>query len=99
MVEGINQRKRRGTIEGSAVIQGGRDTHRCLVDIWNAEINFPHDGKYSAQLPIGTMVCVLVERSASAEQTTREIFIIAIQICLLDGDRDVNRIPAYSRCK
>ena len=44
MVERIDERERRRAIEGSAVIQGCSDAHRSLVDIWDAEVNFPHDG-------------------------------------------------------
>lgn len=44
MVEGIDKREGRGTVEGSAVIQSSRDADGCLVDIGNTEINFSHDG-------------------------------------------------------
>jgi hypothetical protein len=44
MVERIDKRQRRRAIEGSAVIQGCSDANRCLVDIGDAEIDFPHDG-------------------------------------------------------
>jgi hypothetical protein len=44
VVEGIDEWERRGAIEGSAVIQGGGDAHRRLVDIWDAEVDFSHDG-------------------------------------------------------
>ena len=44
MVERIDERQRRRAIESSAVVQGGRDADRCLVDIGDAEIDFPHDG-------------------------------------------------------
>ena len=43
MIERVDERQRRGTVEGPAVVKGGRDAHRRLVDIWNAEIDFPHD--------------------------------------------------------
>lgn len=42
MVEGIDQWERRCAIECSAIVQCSRDAHRCLVDIWDAEIDFPH---------------------------------------------------------
>jgi hypothetical protein len=44
MVERIDERERRRAIEGSAVIQGCSDANRSLVDIWDAEVDFPHDG-------------------------------------------------------
>jgi hypothetical protein len=44
MIERIDERQRRRAIESSAVIQGGGDADRCLVDIGDAEIDFPHDG-------------------------------------------------------
>jgi len=44
MVERIDERQGRRAIEGSAVIQGCCDTDRGLVDIGDAEIDFPHDG-------------------------------------------------------
>jgi hypothetical protein len=44
VVEGIDEWEGRGAVEGSAVIQGGRDADGCLVDIRNTEINFSHDG-------------------------------------------------------
>lgn len=43
MVERIYQRKCRGTIERSSVIERSGDAHRCLIDIGNAEIDFSHD--------------------------------------------------------
>lgn len=43
MVERIDERQCRGAIESSAVVQGCSDPHRCLVDIRDAEIDFPHD--------------------------------------------------------
>ena len=44
MIERIDERQRRRAIESSTVIQGRSDAHRCLVDIGDAEIDFPHDG-------------------------------------------------------
>lgn len=44
MVERVDQGKRRGAVKRTAVIQGSGDPHRCLVDIRNTEIDFPHDG-------------------------------------------------------
>jgi hypothetical protein len=44
VIEGIDERKSGGAIECSTIIQGGGDADRCLVDIGNAEINFPHVG-------------------------------------------------------
>lgn len=44
MVERIDERQCRGAIKSSAVVQGCSDSHRCLVDIGYAEIDFPHDG-------------------------------------------------------
>ena len=42
MVQGIDEWEGRGAIERSPVVEGGRDAHRGLVDIWNAEIYFTH---------------------------------------------------------
>jgi len=44
VIERIDEREGGGAIEGSAIVQGGSDADRCLVDIWDAEIDFPHDG-------------------------------------------------------
>lgn len=44
MVEGIDKWEGRCAVECSSIIQGGGDAHRCLVDIWDAEIDFSHDG-------------------------------------------------------
>lgn len=44
MVERVDQGKGRSAVKGTAVIQGGGDSHRCLVDIRNTEIDFPHGG-------------------------------------------------------
>jgi hypothetical protein len=44
VVEGIDEGKCRGTIEGSAVVEGRGDAHRCLVDIRDTKIDFSHDG-------------------------------------------------------
>lgn len=45
MVEGVDKRKGRGTIEGAAVVEGSSDAHRRLVDIGDAEVDFAHDGR------------------------------------------------------
>lgn len=45
MVEGVDQRKRRGTVKGAAVVQRSRDVDRRLVHIGNAEVDLPHDGR------------------------------------------------------
>jgi hypothetical protein len=44
MVERIDEWEGRGTIESSTVIQGCSDANRGLVDIGDAEVDFPHDG-------------------------------------------------------
>jgi multidrug resistance efflux pump len=44
VIERIDQREGGCTIESSAIVQGGCDADRCLVDIWNTKIDFPHDG-------------------------------------------------------
>ena len=43
MVERIDQRESRRTVEGTAVIEGGRDVDRRLVDVRNTEVDLPHD--------------------------------------------------------
>jgi hypothetical protein len=48
VVERIDERQGRSAIESSTVIQGGRDAHGCLVDVWDTEIDFPHDENQSA---------------------------------------------------
>ena len=42
MVERIDEREGRGAIEGPAVVKGGRDADRRLVDVRNAEVDFSH---------------------------------------------------------
>lgn len=42
MVERINERKGRGAIQSSAVIESCSDMDRRLVDIWDAEIDLSH---------------------------------------------------------
>ena len=42
MVEGVDERQSRGTIEGSSIIQGGGDAHRRLVDVGDTKVDFPH---------------------------------------------------------
>lgn len=44
MVEGVDEWERRRAIEGSAIVQGCRDADRCLIDIGDTEVDFPHDG-------------------------------------------------------
>ena len=44
MVERIDKWEGGCAVECSAIVQGGSDTDRCLVDIWDTEIDFPHDG-------------------------------------------------------
>ena len=43
MVKGVDEWEGRGTIESSAVVESGGDTDRGLVDIRDAEVDFPHD--------------------------------------------------------
>lgn len=45
MVEGVDEREGRGAIKGSAVVQGGGDADRGLIDVWDAKVDFPHDEK------------------------------------------------------
>ncbi len=42
MIKRVNQRQGRGAIESTSIIQGGRDSHRRLVDVGDAEVDFPH---------------------------------------------------------
>jgi hypothetical protein len=53
VVEGVDEWEGRGAIEGSAVIQGGGDADRGLVDIRDAEIDFSHDDNGAARLRRG----------------------------------------------
>lgn len=46
MIEGIDEWKRGGTIERSSVVKGSGDTHRRLIHIWDAEIDFSHDDSF-----------------------------------------------------
>ena len=42
MIEGIYERKCRSAIKCSTIIERGRNVNRCLVDVWNTKIDFPH---------------------------------------------------------
>lgn len=44
VIERIDEREGGRAIECSAIIQGSGDADGCLVDIWDTEIDFPHDG-------------------------------------------------------
>lgn len=44
MIKRVNQGQGRRAVEGPAVIQGGGDAHRRLVDVGDAEVDFPHFG-------------------------------------------------------
>jgi hypothetical protein len=46
VIEGIDEWKRGGTIERSSVVKGSGDTHRRLIHIWDAEIDFSHDDSF-----------------------------------------------------
>lgn len=46
MVEGVDEWEGRGTIEGSAVVEGGGDADRGFIDIGDVEIDFSHDEKW-----------------------------------------------------
>lgn len=45
MVEGVDERKGRGTVEGATVVKGRGDTDGRLVDVGDAEVDLPHDGQ------------------------------------------------------
>lgn len=42
MVEGVDERQSRSTIEGSSIIQSSSDAHRRLVDVGDTKVDFPH---------------------------------------------------------
>lgn len=44
MVEGVYERQGRCAVEGAAVVESGGDAHGRLVDVRDAEVDFPHDG-------------------------------------------------------
>ena len=44
MVQGIDERQCRSAIKGTPIVQSSGDAHRSLIDIWDAEIDFPHRG-------------------------------------------------------
>lgn len=50
MVEGIDERQSRRAIERSPIVQCCGDANRCLVDIWDAKIDFSHVEMVTAQL-------------------------------------------------
>lgn len=42
VVEGVDEREGRGTIESTTIVKRGGDTHRRLVDVRDAEVDLPH---------------------------------------------------------
>lgn len=53
MIERVDQRQCRGAIEGTSVIQGSGDAHGRLVDVGDAEVDFPHLGPIRLGAPRG----------------------------------------------
>lgn len=49
MIERIDQRQCRCAVEGPTVVKRGGDCHRRLVDVGNAEVDLPHDGRPDLQ--------------------------------------------------
>lgn len=47
MVEGVDERQGRCAVESPAVVESRGDAHRRLIDVGDAEVNFPHDGPVS----------------------------------------------------
>jgi len=45
MIQGVNERQSRCTIERTTVIEGGCDVHGGFVHVRNAEVDFSHDGQ------------------------------------------------------
>lgn len=43
MIQGVDQGEGRSAVESAAVVQGGSDIDSGLVDIGDAEVDFPHD--------------------------------------------------------
>lgn len=46
MVKGIDERQGGGAVESPAIVKGGSDAHRRLVDVGDAKVDFPHDGQW-----------------------------------------------------
>jgi hypothetical protein len=42
VVERVDERERRGAVEGAAVVEGGGDANRCLVGVRDAKVDFTH---------------------------------------------------------
>lgn len=42
VVEAVDERERRGAVEGAAVVERSGDADRRLIDVGNAEVNFSH---------------------------------------------------------
>lgn len=44
MIERVDERQRRCTIQGSSIVESGSNVDGCFISIWNAEIDLPHAG-------------------------------------------------------
>ena len=44
MVEGVDERQRRCTVESPTIVESRGDAHRRLIDVGDAEVDLPHDG-------------------------------------------------------
>lgn len=53
MVERIDERKGRCAIESSSIVQSCGNSNRRLIDIWDAEIDFPHDEEFPDKFASG----------------------------------------------
>ena len=42
MVQRVDEGQSRCAVESPSVVEGGCDTNGGFVDIWNAEVDFPH---------------------------------------------------------
>lgn len=65
MVEGVDEREGRGAVERSSVVEGGGDADRRLVDVGDAEVDFPHDGGIVSQR-LGVEVEEISDRDTAA---------------------------------
>lgn len=43
MIQGVDQWQGRCAIEGASIVEGRRNAHTGLVDVWDAKVDFSHD--------------------------------------------------------
>ena len=61
MIQGVDKRKRRSTIESTPIVQGGGYAHGGFINVWYTEVDLPHGVDVDCKIP--GLSCPVLKRS------------------------------------